>query len=74
MRLENGWESTISLIEKGIAEGTIRNISIPIFKTMMEATLEQFFQRDVLSQIDISYQRALKEVVDILVDGIRKEV
>lgn len=72
-RLENGWESTIALIEKGIEEGTIRKISIPIFKTMMEATLEQFFQRDVLSQIDISYQRALKEVVDILVDGIRKE-
>ena len=72
-RLENGWEATIGLIEKGISEGTIRPISIPIFKTMMEDTLEQFFQRDVLHQNDISYQDALKEVVDILVDGIRKE-
>lgn len=72
-RLESGWEATIALIEKGIREKTIRPISIPIFKTMMEATLEQFFQRDILSMTGISYQTALKEVVDILVDGIRKD-
>ena len=69
-RLETGWESTISLLEQGIAEGKIRNIRIPILKTMMEATLEQFFQRDVLVQNGISYHEALDEVVSILIDGI----
>lgn len=69
-RLETGWESTISLLEQGIAEGKIRNIRIPILKTMMEATLEQFFQRDVLIQNGISYHEALDEVVAILIDGI----
>ena len=64
-RLETGWESTISLLE-----GKIRNIQIPILKTMMEATLEQFFQRDVLVQNGISYHEALDEVVSILIDGI----
>ena len=58
-RLETGWESTISLLEQ-----------IPILKTMMEATLEQFFQRDVLVQNGISYHEALDEVVSILIDGI----
>ena len=69
-RLETGWESTISLLEQGITEGKIRNIQIPILKTMMEATLEQFFQRDVLIQNGISYHEALDEVVSILTDGI----
>ena len=69
-RLETGWESTISLLEQGISEGKIRNIKIPILKTMMEATLEQFFQRDVLVQNGISYHEALDEVVSILIDGI----
>lgn len=69
-RLETGWETTISLLEQGIEEGVIRPIKIPIFKMMMEAALEQFFQRDILIRNQISYQQALQEVVDILVDGI----
>ncbi len=70
-RLESGWEQTFGLLEKGMAEGSIRKISIPVFKTMMQATLEQFFQRDILIENGLSYNEALSEVVDILVDGIR---
>lgn len=69
-RLETGWEETIALIEQGIAEGSIRPVKIPILKTMMESALEQFFQRDVLIRNNISYQEALDEVVNILMDGI----
>ena len=69
-RRENGWESTISLINQGVEEGSIRPVKIQVFKTMMEATIEQFFQRDILIANQISYQEALDEVVNILVDGI----
>lgn len=69
-RLENGWENTISLINQGVEEGSIRPVKIQVFKTMMEATIEQFFQRDILIANHISYQEALDEVVNILVDGI----
>ena len=69
-RLEPGWEGVMSLIEQGIAEGSIRPVNTCILKTMMEATLEQFFQRDVLVMNKISYHDALQQVVDILVDGI----
>ena len=48
----------------------IRRIDIPILKMMLEASLEQFFQRDVLLRNKISYTEALDEVVNILVDGI----
>ena len=69
-RLENGWENTIALIEQGIEEGVIRPIKIPILKMMLEASLEQFFMRDILIENRISYQEGLDEVVEILVDGI----
>lgn len=68
--LENGWESTIELLEKGIQEGVISNVSIPIVKLMLESSLEQFFQRDILIQNHITYQEALDEVVNIIMNGI----
>lgn len=69
-RLETGWENTIALIHQGMEEGVIRPVNIIVIKTMLEATIEQFFQRDVLIINGISYGDALQEVVDIIVDGI----
>lgn len=69
-RLETGWENTIMLLEQGMSEGVIRPVPIFLVKTMMEAALEQFFQRDVLIANNISYGAALDQVVDILVNGI----
>lgn len=69
-RLETGWETTIALLEQGMREGVIRKIPIPIIKMMLEASLEQFFQRDILIQNKLSYAQALQMVVDILMDGI----
>ena len=70
LRLETGWEATIALIEQGMREGCIKPVRIPILKMMLEAALEQFFQRDILIQNGVSYQDALDEVVDILMEGI----
>ena len=57
VRLETGWETTIALLEQG----------------MQEASLEQFFQRDILLQNEITYAQALQEVVGILMYGIASE-
>ena len=72
-RLESGWESTVSLLEQGMASGELRAVSIPLFKTMMEATLERFFQNDILVRSGLTYQEALEQVVDILLRGIVAE-
>lgn len=69
-RLESGWENTIALINQGIEEGVIRPVNVFLIKTMMEATLEQFFQRDILLINKIPYKKALDEVVSIITDGI----
>ena len=69
-RLETGWEGTIALLEQGMQEGVIRKVSIPIVKMMLEASLEQFFQRDILIRNDLGYMEALEEVVSVIMDGI----
>lgn len=71
-RLETGWEKTIALINQGIEEGSIRPVNVNLLKSMLEATIEQFLQRDILIRNQISYAEALEEVVNILVDGIVK--
>ena len=73
LRLETGWEPTIQLIETGMAEGSIRPVPICLVKMMLEASIEQFFQRDILISNGISYQDGLDEVVTILVQGIVAE-
>ena len=72
-RLETGWEGTIALLEQGMREGVIRKVSIPIVKMMLEASLEQFFQRDILIRNDLGYTEALEEVVNVIMDGISVE-
>lgn len=67
---ENYWEGVGILIRRGIEQGAIRPVSLPILKTMFQATIEQFFQDDVLVKNHISYRKALSEVASILVDGI----
>jgi AcrR family transcriptional regulator len=67
---ENYWEGVGILISRGIEKGDIRPVSLPILRTMFQATIEQFFQDDVLVKNHISYRKALSEVASILVDGI----
>lgn len=69
-RLENGWEKTIVLLNQGMEEGVIRKVNVQIVKMMFEASIEQFFSRDILLQNGISYSEALNEVVRVIVDGI----
>ena len=70
LRLETGWEPTIQLIKTGMAEGSIRPVPICLVKMMLEASIEQFFQRDILVQNRLTYVDALNEVVTILMYGI----
>ena len=70
-RLENNWEMTIELLEEGKKKGLLRNFSIPIFQSMYEATIEHFLSRSVLHENKLTYQEALNEVVEIMLDGIK---
>ena len=67
---EEYWNSTEALIAKGVEQGVIRPVSLPIIKSMFQHTVEQFFQSDILIKNRIEYKDALSEIADILVDGI----
>ena len=67
---EEYWNAVEVLIKKGIAEGMIRSVSMPILKSMFQRTVEQFFQSDILIKNKIAYRDALSEVADILIDVI----
>lgn len=69
-RLESEWEPIIALIEQGIREDRIRNISIPVLKTMVEATIEHFLESTVLIDYEIAYKDALNEMISIIIEGI----
>ncbi|SES01288.1 TetR/AcrR family transcriptional regulator [Lachnobacterium bovis] len=69
-RLETGWDNTIKLINQGIKEGVVRPIDVTVVKAMLSATIEQFFQKDILVRNDMSYPEALASVVDIICCGI----
>ncbi|MBO4636588.1 MAG: TetR/AcrR family transcriptional regulator [Clostridiales bacterium] len=70
-RLETGWEPTIELIRQGQSEGVIRkDIDVEIVKMMMDASLERFFEEDILDRNNIRYEEGLQKVVDILLTGI----
>ena len=70
-RFENGWQQTIELLKEAMEEGKVRKVNVDIFKMMMEAAIEQFFQRDILIYNPLSYEEGLKEVVGILMNGIK---
>ena len=69
-RLETGWEKTFDLLKKGISEGRIRDINLDIFKLMYEASVEKLLIGEFLKTNTTAYPTALKQIVDVMVDGI----
>lgn len=71
MRLENGWEVTLSVLNKGIEEGVFRPIDNSVFQMIFESSLERFLNGDELAKNHIEYMDALNQLVDVLVEGIK---
>ena len=70
--LENDWEPVIRLLEEGVAQHRIRPVSIPILRTMFTSSLESFLSSEMLTEEHISYNDALEEMMDIIMNGIKE--
>ena len=68
--LETQWEPTIELLEMAIKENKIISVSIPILKTTISSTIRTFISTTLLSDNNIEYEEALKEMADIIMNGI----
>ena len=68
--MEQQWDNTIELLRRGIDEGVIRDIPIPVIKTMFEATLEKYMETTVLIDAGLTFDEAVQYTLDVLMDGI----
>ena len=71
MYLSTDWDATIRLLEQGIDEGVIRPVSIPVLRAMVESTFKDFVSDSVLVENGISYEDALDEMIEIVINGIK---
>lgn len=69
-RIENDWEPTIKLLEEGKKCGVLREFDVRVFKAMVEGSIEHFLTSHTLG---MNYTEALKEMMKILIQGIKKE-
>ena len=69
--VNNGWEQAEQYLRKGMEEGLIREVSIPIVMAMVKGTVICFMESDVLYQNELTYEQAKKEMVEILMKGIK---
>ena len=66
----HGWELAEKYLQKGMEEGLIRTVSIPVFMAMVKGTVRCFMETSVLYENDLTYEQAKKEMVEILMKGI----
>ena len=71
--LESNWDPIIELLEEGKKEGRIKDISIPVLRTMVTASLDAFLSTDALKKSRVAYNDALNDMMDIILKGIKEE-
>ena len=72
--LESDWEPTLHLLQEGIEQGLLRKISLPVFQSMIEGSMEHFLTSSKLKEEGISYGEALDEMMTILMSGIERRI
>ncbi len=69
-RIESDWDETIALLEKGMDEGVIKRIPIPVIKLVVEASIEKFLTSETLIETGTNYEDALGIMIEMLMNGI----
>lgn len=69
-RLETEWDATFSIMEQAMAEGRMRNISLPAFHAIFSGTIEYYLSKKALIDSSITYEESLKQMLDIIINGI----
>lgn len=70
-KLETEWEPTLELLDEAMRQGRVKKVPIPVIKSMVEGTIEQFLHSTVLVENSIEYEKALEHMINIIIDGIR---
>lgn len=71
--VNQGWTLAKTYLKKGMEEKKIQNISIPVVMAMVEGTVSRFLESDILYKNHLTYEQGKKEMVSILMKGIKAE-
>lgn len=66
--VEGGWDRTLELLERGIKEGVLRKVSLPMVKILIESAMESFLLGKYPDELN--YLQALEEMMDIFMYGL----
>ena len=69
--VNNGWKQAEEYLKTGMEEGLIREVSIPVVMAMVKGAVYCFMESDILYQNELTYEQAKKEMVEILMKGIK---
>lgn len=69
-RLETQWEATFDILNQAIDEGRVKRISLPVFQAVVSGTIEYYLSRRVLLDCQLSYDEALNQMLEIIMNGI----
>lgn len=69
-RLETEWEPTFRIMKQAMDEGRIKRIDLTVFQAIFSGTIEYYISRKALIDSNITYEEALKQMLDILLEGI----
>ncbi len=72
-RIESDWDETEKLIAQAMEQGLIRtDLDISVIKLTIEGAIEKFLTSEELSKTNVSYEESLNDMIDIIINGIRK--
>ena len=70
--VNNDWRLAKEYLRKGMEEGRIKEISVPVAMAMVKGTVHSFMETDILYHNGITYKQGKNEMVKILMKGIQK--
>lgn len=70
-RVESDWEETEKLLRQAMDMGRLKKVPIPVVKLTIEGAIEKFLSTEELSKTDLTYEEALNEMIDIIINGLK---
>lgn len=69
---EKDWDKVEVLIKRGIKEGIFKKTKPDFVKSLLQKGMEMFYQGDFLKRNNLTYQKALEQLADLVIDGLKR--
>ena len=69
-RLDSGWEPTGELMNECIEKGLIKEVNLTLMKGILIGGIRNLLENDYLYEEKLEYQEVMKDIVDIMFDGL----